>query len=96
MAVSSFPVVIELPERHEQNVSVFQSDLGFKHAVSNIFFYQMAVESVAVKRLPIVRSLGGTKYFFAQYSTSDASSNNPGCMGCSPRIRHGLFRIIAQ
>lgn len=42
---------------------VFQNDLGFKHAVSNIFFYQMAVESRAVKGQPMWRSLRNTKQF---------------------------------
>lgn len=55
-------MVIELPERYEQNMSVFRNDLGFEHAVSNIFSYQMAGESRAVRGLPIWRSLRDTKH----------------------------------
>lgn len=56
-------MVIELPQRYEQNVSVFQNDLGFAHSNEYyFFFYQMSVESRAVRGLPIWRSLRDTKH----------------------------------
>lgn len=46
-------MVIAPLERYEQNVNVLQTDLGSKHAISNIFFFsQLTVESRAVKGLP--------------------------------------------
>lgn len=46
-------MVIAPPERYEQNANVLQTDLGSKHAMTNIFFFsQLTVESRAIKGLP--------------------------------------------